>query len=114
MDMVNEETFRINPQCTLINANNSFMAWRVERVRQNRRAMMTFSGFARVSFPRVRVRNCVTEVKLTSSGYWPAYRLERNQTPSPLMLAEGESMNDCIDNSFLIIKQIYMTSKFIE
>jgi len=73
MDTVNEETFRINPQCTLINANNPFMAWRVERVRQNRRAMMTFSGFARVSFPRARARNCVTEAKLTSSGrYWPA------------------------------------------
>lgn len=75
MDAMNEETFRINPQCTLINANNPFIAWRVERVRQNRRAMMTFSGFARVSFPRAR------RTKLR-------YSLHRDDTGLPIVLKE--------------------------
>lgn len=101
MDTMNEEAFRINPQCTLINANNPFMAWRVERVRQNRRAAMTFSGFARVSFPsRARSRNCVIEAKLTSSGrYCPILSFilkKKSSLISPLMLAQGESMNDNI------------------
>lgn len=96
MDTMNEEAFRINPQCTLINANNPFMAWRVEPVRQNRRAAMTFSGFARVSFPpRVRARNCVIEVKLTLSGrYWPVLSLVLKEIKPHLFVNVGSGRID--------------------
>lgn len=89
MDTVNEETFRINPQCTLINANNPFMAWRVERSPKPKGDDNLFriceGQFSSCSRTKLRYRSETHFIGTILAC--PAYHLERNQTPSPLMLA---------------------------
>lgn len=85
LDAVGEEASRRNPQCALINANNPFMVRRVESVRRNRRARMTFFGFARGQFsccPCTKLRYCGETLFIGTTFACPASCLERNQAIS--------------------------------
>jgi len=113
MDAMGKEAFRRNPQCALINANNPFMARRVEtrlpKPKGEDNLFRVCEGqFFSCLCTKLRYRSEAHFIETTLACFIP--RLERNHLVK-LMSAKGKPTNDCTDIFFQIIKQM---NTFIE